>query len=120
VTRAPLARAAQPHRRKPGTVALKEIRKYQKGTELLIRKAPFSRLVREIASKLQARCRRRTHRFAALLASTPHRMRPRAPLHLALPRTATLPHRRTPHAGGRPLAARVRPRAATLTLTCSR
>ena len=32
-----------------GTVALREIRRYQKGTELLIRKAPFQRLVREIA-----------------------------------------------------------------------
>ena len=37
------------YRFKPGTVALREIRKYQKSTELLIRKAPFQRLVREIA-----------------------------------------------------------------------
>jgi histone H3 len=37
------------HRYRPGTVALREIRKYQKGTELLIRKLPFSRLVREVA-----------------------------------------------------------------------
>ena len=36
-------------RYKPGTVALREIRKYQKSTELLIRKLPFQRLVREIA-----------------------------------------------------------------------
>ncbi|KXZ44232.1 hypothetical protein GPECTOR_70g462 [Gonium pectorale] len=34
-----------------GTVALREIRKYQKTTELLIRRAPFQRLVREIANK---------------------------------------------------------------------
>lgn len=39
----------KPHRYRPGTVALKEIRKYQKTTELLIRKLPFQRLVREIA-----------------------------------------------------------------------
>ncbi|EJK48130.1 hypothetical protein THAOC_33105 [Thalassiosira oceanica] len=39
----------KPHRYRPGTVALREIRKYQKSTELLIRKAPFQRLVREIA-----------------------------------------------------------------------
>ncbi|KAK0206426.1 histone H3 [Desarmillaria ectypa] len=39
----------KPHRFRPGTVALREIRKYQKGTDLLIRKLPFSRLVREIA-----------------------------------------------------------------------
>jgi histone H3-like centromeric protein A len=32
-------------RYKPGMLALKEIRKYQKGTELLILKAPFNRLV---------------------------------------------------------------------------
>lgn len=38
------------HRWRPGTVALREIRKYQKGTELLIRKAPFQRLVRELAT----------------------------------------------------------------------
>ncbi|KAG8448582.1 hypothetical protein GDO86_015611 [Hymenochirus boettgeri] len=38
-----------PRRRfRPGTRALMEIRKYQKSTELLIRKAPFSRLVREV------------------------------------------------------------------------
>lgn len=33
---------------RPGTVALREIRQYQKSTELLIRKLPFQRLVREI------------------------------------------------------------------------
>lgn len=37
------------HRYRPGTVALREIRKYQKSTDLLIRKLPFQRLVREIA-----------------------------------------------------------------------
>ncbi|XP_053577967.1 histone H3-like centromeric protein A [Bombina bombina] len=36
------------HRYRPGTRALMEIRKYQKSTELLLRKAPFSRLVREV------------------------------------------------------------------------
>lgn len=35
----------KPHRYKPGTVALREIRRYQKSTELLIRKLPFQRLV---------------------------------------------------------------------------
>ena len=42
-------RLRTPHRFRPGTVALREIRKYQKSTELLIRKLPFQRLVREIA-----------------------------------------------------------------------
>ena len=39
----------KPHRFKPGTVALREIRKYQKSTDLLIRKLPFQRLVKEIS-----------------------------------------------------------------------
>ena len=39
----------KPHRFRPGTVALREIRRYQKSTDLLLRKLPFQRLVREIA-----------------------------------------------------------------------
>ena len=39
----------KPHRYRPGTVALREIRKFQKSTDLLIRKLPFQRVVREIA-----------------------------------------------------------------------
>ena len=41
----------KPHRFRPGTVALREIRRYQKSTELLLRKLPFQRLVREIAQE---------------------------------------------------------------------
>jgi len=41
----------RPHRWRPGTVALREIRRYQKTTELLIRRLPFQRLVREIAQE---------------------------------------------------------------------
>lgn len=40
------------HRFKPGTVALREIRKYQKSTDLLLRKLPFARLVKEICTDL--------------------------------------------------------------------
>ena len=40
--------AKKAHRFRPGTVALREIRKYQKTTELLIKKAPFQHLVREV------------------------------------------------------------------------
>ncbi|XP_055275719.1 histone H3.3C-like [Moschus berezovskii] len=43
------SRMTKPHRYRPGTVALREIRPYQKSTHLLIRKLPFQRLVREIA-----------------------------------------------------------------------
>ena len=38
---------------RPGTVALRQIRKYQKSTELLIRKIPFQRLLREISQKFK-------------------------------------------------------------------
>ena len=37
-----------PHRYQPGTVVLREIRRYQKSMELLIRRLPFQRLVHEI------------------------------------------------------------------------
>ncbi len=43
-----------PHRYRPGTVALREIRRYQKSTNLLIRKAPFQRLVKEIAQEFKS------------------------------------------------------------------
>ncbi|XP_042098617.1 histone H3.3A-like, partial [Ovis aries] len=39
----------EPHRYRLGTGTLREIRRYQKSTELLISKLPFQRLVREIA-----------------------------------------------------------------------
>ncbi|NBS71459.1 hypothetical protein EBT31_21495 [bacterium] len=42
----------KPHRYRPGTVALREIRRYQRSTELLIRKLPFSRLTREITNNV--------------------------------------------------------------------
>lgn len=41
--------AKKPHKFKPGTVALREIRKMQKGTDAIIPRLPFNRLVREIA-----------------------------------------------------------------------
>ena len=44
----------KPHRYRPGTVALREIWHYQKSTELLIRKMPFQRLVREIAQDFKS------------------------------------------------------------------
>ena len=40
-------------RRRPGAAALREIRKYQRGGELLIQKTPFQRLVREIVGKFK-------------------------------------------------------------------
>lgn len=43
---------SRPRRYKPGTVALREIRRYQQSTDLLILKLPFARLVREIAMEI--------------------------------------------------------------------
>uniref|UniRef100_A0A803L2R8 Core Histone H2A/H2B/H3 domain-containing protein n=1 Tax=Chenopodium quinoa TaxID=63459 RepID=A0A803L2R8_CHEQI len=54
------------HRYKPGTVALREIRKYQKTTDLLIRKLPFQRLVREIAQDLKTDMCFQSHAVFAL------------------------------------------------------
>ncbi|RCN39761.1 hypothetical protein ANCCAN_14283 [Ancylostoma caninum] len=44
----------KPYRHHPGTVALREIRHYQKSTELLIAKLPFERLVHEIARDVES------------------------------------------------------------------
>ena len=56
----------KPMRYRPGTVALREIRRYQKSTELLIRKLPFSRLVREIAQDFRTDLRFQPQVMAAL------------------------------------------------------
>lgn len=56
----------KPHRFRPGTVALREIRKYQKSTELLIRKVPFQRVVREIAQDFKSDLRFQSTAIMAL------------------------------------------------------
>jgi histone H3 len=53
----------------PGTVALREIRKYQKSTELLIRKLPFQRLVRELAQDFKNDLRFQSAAISALQVS---------------------------------------------------
>lgn len=58
--------AKKPHRFRPGTVALREIRKYQKSTELLIKKLPFQRLVKEIAQSYKEDLRFQSTAVAAL------------------------------------------------------
>ncbi|CAA6670179.1 unnamed protein product [Spirodela intermedia] len=63
-------KAAQAHRFRPGTVALREIRKYQKSTELLIRKLPFQRLVREIAQDFKTDLRFQSTAVSALQEDT--------------------------------------------------
>ena len=54
------------HRFRPGTRALIDIRKYQKSTELLIRKLPFQRLVREIAQDFKTDLRFQSAAVTAL------------------------------------------------------
>lgn len=56
----------RPHRFRPGTRALREIRHYQRGTELLIRKLPFQRLVREITQQFQMEVRWQASALAAI------------------------------------------------------
>jgi histone H3 len=56
----------KPHRFRPGTVALREIRKYQKNTDLLIRKLPFQRLLREVAQEYKTDLRFQGSAIAAM------------------------------------------------------
>lgn len=58
--------AKKRHRFRSGTVALREIRKYQKSTELLIKRQPFQRLVREIATQYRADIRFQSTALEAL------------------------------------------------------
>jgi len=60
----------KPHRYRPGTVALREIRRYTSSTELLIRKLPFQRLVREVADSIQPGFRFQSSAILALQEST--------------------------------------------------
>jgi histone H3 len=54
----------------PGTVALRQIKKYQKSTDLLLRKAPFQRLVRELAGNYKDGLRFASSAVAALQEAT--------------------------------------------------
>ena len=63
---APSVGVKKPHRYRPGTVALREIRRFQKSTELLIRKLPFQRLVREIAQDFKTDLRFQSTAILAL------------------------------------------------------
>lgn len=58
--------AKKRHRYRSGTVALREIRKYQKSTELLIKRQPFQRLVKEIATQYRADLRFQSTAIEAL------------------------------------------------------
>jgi len=63
---APSGGIKKPHRFRPGTVALREIRRYQKSTNLLIPKLPFQRLVRELAQEFKSDLRFQANAITAL------------------------------------------------------
>ena len=56
----------KPHRFHPGTIALREIRKFQKSTDLLIKKLPFQRVVKEIAGNFNSNLRFQSQAILAL------------------------------------------------------
>ena len=56
----------KPHKYRPGTRALMEIRRYQKMTKLLIRKLPFQRLIREVAQECKSNLRFQSSAIVAL------------------------------------------------------
>jgi histone H3 len=62
--------AKKKRRWRNGTVALREIRKYQKSTQPLLRQLPFMRLVREIAQEFKSDLRWNPQAFAALQHAT--------------------------------------------------
>lgn len=69
-TKQPDAKKHQPPKKKrryrPGTVALREIRKYQKTSDLLVAKAPFQRIVKEICTNIKSDIR---YQSSAVLAT---------------------------------------------------
>jgi histone H3 len=53
-------------RYRPGTVALREIKRYQKATDLLIAKAPFQRFIRAICDGIDGQLRFQSNALLAL------------------------------------------------------
>ena len=67
---APTTTSQKTRRYKSGTVALREIKRYQKSTDLLIRKLPFQRLVRELAQEYRKDLRFQSSAIFALQEAT--------------------------------------------------
>ena len=57
-------------RYRPGTVALREIKRYQKATNLVLLKAPFQRLVRGICEGIDAQLRFQSQALLAMQEAT--------------------------------------------------
>ena len=66
----PTGGVKKPHRYRPGTAALREIRKYQKSTELLLRKLPLQRLIRKIAQDFKTDVRFQSTSVLCMLKKT--------------------------------------------------
>ena len=66
----PVGGCKKPHRYRPGTVALREIRRYQKSTDLLLRKLPFQRFVREVTQNVRGDLRFQATALAASQEAT--------------------------------------------------
>jgi histone H3 len=62
--------AKKPHRYRAVSTAMREIRRYQKTTELLIRKQPFQRLVRSVCQEFKPDCRFQGSALASLQEAT--------------------------------------------------
>ena len=64
---AKLGGVRRPHRFRPGTVALREIRRYQRSTDMLLAHAPFRRMLDDIVASFSDGAR--TQRMTALATS---------------------------------------------------
>lgn len=64
---AKLGGVKRPHRFRPGTVALREIRRYQRSTDMLLAHAPFRRMIDDIVASFSDGAR--TQRMTALATS---------------------------------------------------
>ncbi|TNV78040.1 hypothetical protein FGO68_gene1269 [Halteria grandinella] len=67
---APAIGGIKKHRFRPGTVAIREIKRYQKSTELIIQSAPFQRIIREIATVIGGEYRFHAQALLALQEAT--------------------------------------------------
>ena len=68
--KAPRSDATSRRRFRPGTQALRQIRKYQRSTQNVIARAPFQRVVREITQNIKPDARFRAGALAALQEAT--------------------------------------------------
>lgn len=66
----PTTKQTKPRRFRPGTVALREIRKYQKGTGNLAPRQPMQRLIRELANEMSSNARFTPKALEAIQEST--------------------------------------------------